>query len=98
MRNPEIQEPTEFQYYVAREGIRKDWNHPSEAELVESLNNLHRFTRNLVTEKERIQESLHAAERGLEWAKYKIWTLGLFLAGEGAVIGWLVKEFLAAHR
>lgn len=95
MRNPEIQDPTEFQYYVQKNGIRSNWEHPSEADLVRSLNTLHQFTRQLVTEKERIQESLAGSQRKLGTADLKIWILMLALGAQTAVIGWLVKFVLA---
>jgi hypothetical protein len=98
MRDLKLMEPREFSYYVSRPGIQKDWSNPSGQELVESLNNLHRFTRQLVTEKERIQESLNTAQRGLESASLKLWILGAVVSAEFAIIGWLVKEFLAATR
>lgn len=87
MPDPEIQEPTEFQYYVQREGIRRDYSRPSHQELIRDVNVLHGFMKNLVREKDRMQETV-ASQRT------KIWILTATVAAEFTVIGWLVKAFL----
>jgi hypothetical protein len=52
----------------------------------------------LSREKDQINASLIEARSTLRIADLKIWILMLVVGGEGAVIGWLVKEFLAATR
>ena len=48
----------------------------------------------LQREKDSINGKLLEAERRLDVAGWKLWTLGLIVTGEGLVIGWLVKSFL----
>ena len=87
MPAPEIQTPDEFQYYVQQHGIRKNWAQPTHPEMVESLNKLHRFTRQLVTEKDRMQETLG-------WNRIWIRILGGCVIAEFAIIGWFAIVFL----
>jgi hypothetical protein len=92
-QNPDVQTSTEFQYYVNRHGMRSDYRKRTHDELIGDVNVLHDFTRRLVKEKNQMQRAVSKAEQQVQWANYKIWALTIFLAGEGAVIGWLVNEF-----
>ncbi len=49
-------------------------------------------------EKDEMRGELLAAKDQLHWADLKIWILMLVVGGEGAIIGWLVKDFLARLR
>lgn len=49
----------------------------------------------LEREKDLVHADLIEAQRRLGAADIKIWVLMLLIGGEGAVIGWLVREFLA---
>ena len=107
-QNPNLQTPTEFEYYVARHGKHSDYQNRTHEQLVFDVNELHRFTRQLVTEKNQIQDStrklakeknqmqsaLGTAERKVDAANLKIWILAGALCGEGAVIGWVLHELL----
>lgn len=108
-QNPNVQTPTEFQYYVARHGIHSDYDHRTHEELVGDVKKLHLFTRQLVVEKNQLQDATKAllkekdqmqftlgkAQRKADMANLKTWVLMLIVTGEGAVIGWLVHEFLS---
>lgn len=50
----------------------------------------------LQREKDDINARLLKAQRRLERAGWKMWTLGIIVTGEGVVIGWAVK-FLLEH-
>ena len=94
MRDPLLIQNSEqqsFEYYV-RKPIEKDWEHPSREELVESVNTLHRFTRQLVIEKDRIQRQLNRSK-----CKWYIWALTACNLAEWAVIGWLLKVILESR-
>lgn len=52
----------------------------------------------LEREKNLVQADLLQAQRSLDRADLKIWVLMLAVGAEGAVIGWLVKEFLVSLR
>jgi|HubBroStandDraft_2_1064218.scaffolds.fasta_scaffold18290_7 hypothetical protein len=108
-QNPNVQTPTEFQYYVTRNGIHSDYDHRTHEELVGDVKKLHLFTRQLVVEKNQLQDTtkkllkekdqmmatLSKAKRKADTANLKAWVLMLIVAGEGTVIGWLVHEFLS---
>jgi hypothetical protein len=110
--NPIVQTPTEFQYYVARHGIHSDYDHRTHEELVGDVKKLHLFTRQLVVEKNQLQDTtktllkekdqmqttLSNARRKADMANLKGWVLMLVVTGEGAIIGWLVHEFLSRFK
>lgn len=85
-----------FDYYVAPKG-KYDYSKRSPEQLVNDVNTLNDFTRQLVQEKNVITRNLLIAQRRLDVAGWKLWTLGIVVAGEGTVIGWLVRAFLSAH-
>ena len=93
-RDPEMQDETEFQYYVQQNGIKSNWQHPSEAELVRSVNSLHTFTRQLVIEKGQIQSTLLDTKSRLRFARGWIWILTLAVAGSWALTAGMVKLWL----
>jgi hypothetical protein len=93
-----VQNPTEFQYYVTRHGVRSDYSKRTPEQLVRDVNVLHDFTRKLVREKDSISKQLRRAQRRLDVAGWKLWALGIVVTGEGAVIGWLVKAFFERMR
>ena len=91
------QHPKTFEYYVERPGVKNDWQNPTEQELVESVNKLHGFTRQLVTEKTDIQVNLRDVQRALGWSR--IWTriLTAALIAQWALIVILGKALLNGH-
>jgi hypothetical protein len=89
-RDPE----DEFQYYVQEDGIKSNWQHPSEAELVRSVNKLHTFTRQLVVEKGLMQTALLDARSKLRFSRGWIWILTLAIGGSWALIFGMVKLWL----
>ena|ERR1700733_11724767 len=93
--HPDVQNPTEFQYYVSRYGMVSNYGQRTQEELTRDVNVLHDFTRKLVQEKNLMQRSLTKAEEKVKWAGYKIWLLTIALSSEGAVIAWLAHEFFA---
>jgi hypothetical protein len=93
-RDPETQDDTEFQYYVQQNGIKSNWQHPSEAELIRSVNKLHTFTRQLVVEKGQIQNALLDAQSKLRFSRGWIWVLTLAMASSWGLIGGMVKLWL----
>src|SRR5947207_13702562 len=82
VRDPLLMAATEkFEYYVQK-SLAKDWQNPTREDLVESVNALHKFTRQLVTEKGRIQQALLAAHEDLKSAKRKIMVLSLVVVAD----------------
>jgi hypothetical protein len=92
--NPNVQSPSDFQYYVARHGVSSNYHERTHEQLIGDVNVLHDFTRKLVKEKNQMQQALSKAERKVDMANLKIWILCIFLAAEGSIIGWLIHEFL----
>jgi chromosome segregation ATPase len=102
----------EFEYYVTQHGKRSDYSDRTPEQLSKDVNVLHQFTRQLVQEKNEIQDrlrtlrkakdemqqSLSKAERKVDMANLKIWILTIVLAAEGTIIGWMVHEFLAGLK
>jgi hypothetical protein len=99
MAEPNIQSPLEFQYYVARHGIHSGYDKPRSIDQLQAdMNVAHDNLKKLVREKDWMQRLLQSTQHRLDVASWKIWALGIIVTGEGAVIGWLVAEFLARIR
>jgi hypothetical protein len=84
----------EFQYYVQQSGIKSNWQHPSEAELVKSVNTLHTFTRRLIAEKSQMQNALLDTKSKLRFSRGWIWILTLAVGGSWALTIAMVKLWL----
>lgn len=95
---PNVQTPTDYEYYVARHGKHSDYHKRTHDELIQDVNVLHDFTKKLVKEKIRMQGEMREARDQVKWANFKIWALMIVMAAEGSVIGWLVQEFLARFK
>lgn len=92
--DPEIQNPTEFAYYVAQNGISTDWSKRSHAQLVKDVNVLHDFVRKLVKEKDEINAKLADALDRLKWEGIWVKILTAAVVAQWFAIGVLVKELL----
>ena len=87
MPDPEVQNSTEFSYYIQRKGIRYDYSRRSPEQLVEDVNRAHDFLRKLVREKDGMQRKL---DRQWLWIK----VLGASVAGAWALVVALVALLL----
>lgn len=91
MRDPKIIDTT-------KERIPDDWRRHYAMRPLEKLPQdvTQAFDRiwTLQREKDVINRDLGLAHRRLDSAGIKLWIMGLFLAGEGAVILWLVDQVL----
>jgi hypothetical protein len=84
MSAPDVQDSTEFSYYVTREGIRHDYANRSAKDLAYDVTKAHDNIRKLVGEKDRMQRKL-----GEQWIWIKVltaavvgaWGLVLVLVG-----------------
>ena len=98
--NPDVDQPVEFHY----RGARGESKFPSYAQprslpqLQSDLNLAHDNLKRQVKINDWNSRALAAAKRRLDVAGWKIWALMLVLAGQGAVIGWLVKFVLEHAR
>jgi hypothetical protein len=91
MPEPNVQQPVEFQYYVARNGIHADYKKPrTQDQLQSDINVAHDHLRKLLREKDGITRQLSTARHSLRNANLKIWILILALTGQAAIIGWLI--------
>jgi hypothetical protein len=113
-QNPSVgSPPPEFQYYVALPGVHSDYENRTHEQLVGDVRVLHKFMHQLITEKNHLQDvtgtlvrekdqmvanAAKQRKQDRKWDKFKIWVLTIVLTGEGAVIGWLVTEFLARFK
>ncbi len=84
----------DFQYYVQEDGVKSNWQRPSEAELVKSVNRLHTFTRQLVIEKGQMREEMLDSQSRLRFARGWIWVLTLAVGGSWALTAGMVKLWL----
>lgn len=82
MQDPNLLAPTDFEYYVQRPGVKRDWSRPSEAELVKSVNTAHMFVRQLVTEKDLLRRKM---TNTIRWQRIWIKILGAGITGAWAL-------------
>jgi hypothetical protein len=78
-QNPEIQDPTDFIYYVTREGIKYDYSRRDPKNLVHDVNVAHDFIRKLIREKDALRGTI---ERQKLWIK----VLGAATAGVWGIV------------
>jgi len=86
MPDPGVTDPTEFQYYTARHGLRFDsYSKPrTQQQLQSDVNKAHDNLRKLIREKDTLQHRLRNAN-------LKIWILVGAVTGEFAILGMLAK-------
>src|SRR6266567_2243670 len=92
--DPEIQQPTEFEYYIAQHGRVTDYSKRSNAQLIKDVNKLHEFLRKLLREKDIINEKLAHAIEKLHWEVIWRRILTAAVLGQWAVIGVLFNEVM----
>ena len=92
--DPEVQQPTEFEDYIAQHGIVTDYSKRSNAQLIKDVNKLHEFLRKLLREKDVINERLSAALEKLHWEVIWRRILTAAVLGQWAVIGVLLNHML----
>lgn len=90
MPDPDSMDSTEFTYYVARHGVRKDWSKRSTGELIEDVNVLHRFMRQLVRDKDHMRETIR---RQRDWNRI-VTAAVVALIG---VVGWMFQDCVQAR-
>lgn len=81
---PSSRSDRDFTYYIQQPGVKRDYSRRTHEELINDVNALHRFTRQLVKERDRFQHQV-------EWQK--IWNriLAAAVVVEFTMLGWIAS-------